>query len=269
MALPDTGRPSISRWRPRKLTTAAAKASPRVSNRSVASSILAAWAGIEPGAEGEHARRERRIGDEREIALDRRLRVQTIPGDEDLRLAAQHQRRTVEFGVGPRELRLELVNAARPDSAADEMEDRGDRRQQHQRQDDEADDIGLDRGQVERDPRRSVQRLGEVLARRPARPRTGKARGPRPRAAATAQSSRRVRSPIPERFAPLNPRNESPPRKPGADAVRRPGDPPTPSLRPEGPNQSASGLRNVCRKVVNHRGAAQRSRRGLDASSRG
>ena len=45
-ALPDTGRPSSSRWRPRRLTTAAANASPRVSNRSVASSILAAWAGL-------------------------------------------------------------------------------------------------------------------------------------------------------------------------------------------------------------------------------
>ena len=46
---------------------------------------------IEPRAEGEHARRQRRIGDEGEIALNGRLRVQTIPGDEDLRLAAQHQ----------------------------------------------------------------------------------------------------------------------------------------------------------------------------------
>jgi hypothetical protein len=71
-----------------------------------------------------------------------------------LRLAAQHQRRAVEFGVGSRELRLELDNATRPDPTANQMKDGGDRRQQHQRQDDEADDIGRDRRHIERQPRR-------------------------------------------------------------------------------------------------------------------
>ena len=63
--------------------------------------------------------------------LDRRLRIETIPGDEDLRLATQHQRGAVEFGVGSRELRLKFLNAASR-SAANQMEHSGYRRQQHQ-----------------------------------------------------------------------------------------------------------------------------------------
>jgi hypothetical protein len=71
-----------------------------------------------------------------------------------------------------------------------------------------------------------------------------------------AWPSFRVRPPIPRRPAPLNPRNESPPREPGGDACaaessadRLP--------RREGPNQLSVGLRKVCRKVVNHNGGAQ------------
>ena len=76
-----------------------------------------------------------------------------------MRLTAQHQRRTVEFAVGSRELRLELENSAGPYPAANQMKDRNDCRQQHQRQDDEPDNIGLDRGHVERQPRRRLQGL--------------------------------------------------------------------------------------------------------------
>ena len=85
---------------------------------------------------------------------------------QDLRLAAQHQRGAIEFGVGSCELRLELLNPARPDPTANQMKDGGDRRQQHQRQNDEAGDIGLDRRHVEREPRRRLQGPGEVLRAR-------------------------------------------------------------------------------------------------------
>ena len=179
-ALPDTGRPSSSRWRPRKLTTAAAKASPRVSNRSVASSILAAWAGLshEPKAStrddsGESATRAKSpsiVG-----SASRRSQEMRICGSLRNISAARSSLALVRASSVS-----SSMNAARPDPAANEMKNGGDRRQQHQRQDDEPDDIGLDRRHVERQPRRRLQGLGEVLRASAARPRAGKAPSLRP-----------------------------------------------------------------------------------------
>ena len=172
---------------------------------------------LEPRAEARAratAAANRRQG---EIALDRRLRVRAVPGDENLRFAAQHQRRAVELGVGPREFGLELANAPRPDPAADQVKDGGDGREQHQRQDGEAGDIGL-RPTPCRTPGAPARR---ATARRPGRtpapPQAGKAPRPAAALAARERSNLRVRPPIPERPAPLNPRNESPPREPGGD----------------------------------------------------
>ena len=250
-ALPDTGRPSISRWRPRRLITAAAKASPRVSEPLRRLSDPGRCGRFQPCAEAEHPRRQRRIGDQREIALDRGLGVRALPGDEDLRFAAQHQRRAIELGAGPGEFGLELADAARPDPAADQVKDGGYGREQHQRQDGEASDIGLRGRHVERQPGRRVEGLRDVLGarqrarkqvKREARRRPDRARAVEPSRPPADSGALRPAEPPQQIASSRTWRRRLALAGPSADPV---------SLRQEGPNQLSLGLRKVCRKVVN------------------
>ena len=102
-------------------------------------------AGLEPRGEGEHAARRGRVGDEREVALDARLAVGLIPGEQDLRLAGEEQIGAVERGAGAGELAGEFGFALGPAPPADEVERGREHREEQQQQDDEAADVGGER----------------------------------------------------------------------------------------------------------------------------
>ena len=121
-ALPETGRPTISRWRPRWLKAGRQKASPRLSSRATASSAVAAPRAPARRRSSRTRRGAGRVGDDAEIALDRRLGVRPVPGDDDLRLAADDQApRGPSRAAATRKLRLHLARRAarRPDARPD------------------------------------------------------------------------------------------------------------------------------------------------------
>ena len=184
-----------------------------------------------------------------------------------MRLAAQHQRRAIKFGVCSRELRLKSADASRPDPSTDQMKDGRDGREQHQRKDGEARDIRFNRPHVERKARRRLRGLRSVLGARERPRKEAKEKGRRSfgpvRAAELSRPSADPEAPRPveppQRIASLRARRRR---------LRPPSCPPTVSLRHEGPNQLSLGLRKVCRKVVNHNGPAQSTATQRDSIGR-
>ena len=179
--------------------------------------------------------------------------------------AVQHQRRAIELGLGSGDLRLELANPARPDPPAEEVKHGRDRRQQHEREDDETGDIGLDRGHIERGPGGRVQGRREVLcAGQRAREQVERQARGRPGGDDPAGPSR----PPVDSGAP--PPAEPPQRIASSRARRRACRVARRSFPPRQVRISVStGLRNVCAKVVNHRGATRGAVHKPDASACG
>ena len=104
--------------------------------------------GREPGGEVEHALRHGHVGQKAEIAFDRRLDVRPIPGDDDLRVAADDQGRPIDPGGGGGEFRLQFAEAAGPLAPRGEMDER--RRGEGDKKDGETDGDALARGQAGR-----------------------------------------------------------------------------------------------------------------------
>ncbi len=98
--------------------------------------------GLEPRGEREHAARQGRVGDQREIALDARLAVGPIPGDENLRLAGQEEIGAIKPGARAGELAGEFALPARPSPPTQQVQRSGQNRKEQQQQDDEAGDVG-------------------------------------------------------------------------------------------------------------------------------
>ena len=231
-ALPRHRAPVDFEMAPAQADTAAAKASPRVRSRSVASSILAATAGSSQAPKPS----TRAAAANRRSARNRPRSRAPHPGaSQEMRICGslrRIQRRAIELGAGPGEFGLELADAPRPDPAADQVKDGGDGRRA-------ASATGW-RGQRHwpaRKPRRTPGGPARRAAARrpgrtPARPQAGKAPGPPAASAARARSNlasaRRFRGAAPRRTPATNRLLENPaatsaPAGPFADRLPPPG----------------------------------------------
>ncbi len=88
--------------------------------------------GLEPRRESEHTARQRRIGDQREVALDTRLAVGAVPGDENLRLAGQEEIGAIEPSPRTGKFPCEFALTARPSPPTNQMQRRGQDREEQQ-----------------------------------------------------------------------------------------------------------------------------------------
>ncbi len=126
----------------------------------------------QPGAEAEHAAGDRRIGDEAEVALDFGLAARAAPGDDDLRFGREKHLGAVELGAQIVEFERECRLRLRPPPMFAQVEKRGDRREQHEADDQrEPDDDVLIFAQVIEHRQRIVRlrqsrRAGEAEDRR-------------------------------------------------------------------------------------------------------
>ena len=93
-----------------------------LSSLLTASSALAASAGSSQAAKASTRRGLGASVDQREFALDARLGVRPIPGDDDLRFAGQKKIGAVEFGARALQLVGELALVPGPAIAADQMQ---------------------------------------------------------------------------------------------------------------------------------------------------
>ena len=74
--------------------------------------------GLQPLGGVKTARSQRRVGDNAQIAVDRRLRVRAIPGDQNLRLASQNHAGPIELRGRPREFGFQFVHLTDPGPSA-------------------------------------------------------------------------------------------------------------------------------------------------------
>ena len=156
-ALPETGCPLISRWRPSATDRRHRKRFATVEKPLRRFLDLSRDRRLEPLGGIEASRSERRVRDNSQIAFDHRLGLRAIPGDQDLRLAAQNHGRSIEHRGGPRQFSFQFACPPDPASAADHVQSDGGPGKQgehHQRDQGEARPIGLDRGQAQKKRRR-------------------------------------------------------------------------------------------------------------------
>ena len=171
-ARPLTARPSISSVRPPRLSTAKRKAFAARPQPLDAGFELLRRVRRQPGAEAENAARDRRIGDEAEIAFDLGLAARAAPGDDDLRLGREKDLGAIELGAQIVEFEREGRLRLRPSPMFAQMQKRGDRREQHEADDQrEPDDDVLIFAQVIEHRQRIVRlrqsrRAGEAEDRR-------------------------------------------------------------------------------------------------------
>ncbi len=138
--------------------------------------------GLEPRRERQHAARQGRVGDQREVALDPRVAVGPFPGDEYLRLAGQKEIGAIEPGARAGEFARQFALPLRPSPPSEQMQRGGQDREKQQQQNDEAGDVGRQRRLARR------QRGAEIGAR---------ARRRRQSAGATGDDKKRSRAPNP------------------------------------------------------------------------
>ena len=86
----------------------------------------------QPGSERENAARHRRVGHEAEIAFDFGLAARAAPGDDDLRLGGEKHFGAVELGAQIVEFEQERRFGFRPAAVLAQVKQRGDRREQHE-----------------------------------------------------------------------------------------------------------------------------------------